>query len=117
MQAPFRSGQRGEAHNEQAAAAFHQRPATARELRAQSVQRLQIGLFGLAMMLLLVSLATIIMQHAHVTDSSPNGVARAANSAGGTSGDPLADIGVVPAPDANVSHRPASAPGHPTPAH
>lgn len=116
MQAPFRSAAREEALNAQAAA-HYQRPATPRELRAQSVQRLQIGLFGLAMMLLLVSLATIILQHAHVTDSSAAGLARAASSSGGTSGDPLADIGVVPAPDASMPHRPVGAPGHPTPAH
>jgi len=114
MQAPTRSGPREDAFNP---AAHHPRPATPRELRAQSVQRLQIGLFGLAMMLLLVSLATIILQHAHVTDSSPAGLARAASTSGGTSGDPLADIGVVPAPDATMPHRPALAPGHPSAAH
>ena len=41
-------------------------PPCARELRAQTVQRLQLGLFGVSTMLLLVSLASIIMQHAKI---------------------------------------------------
>ena len=90
MPPPFRSLRR------EAAPAPHV-PGT-RALRAQSVQRLQIGLFGLAMMLLLVSLVAIIMQHARVADA---GAAARAVSSGGS--DPLADIGVVPSPEA--SHR------------
>lgn len=76
----------------------HYVPATARELRAQSVHRLQIGLFGLAAMLLIVGLANIIMDRARQGDATVAAshdaapVATAAN-------DPLADIGVVPAPD------------------
>ena len=74
----------------------HYAPATARELRAQSVHRLQIGLFGLAAMLLIVGLANIIMDRARLGDASaaPHDASAVASPAN----DPLADIGVVPAP-------------------
>lgn len=76
----------------------HYAPATARELRAQSVHRLQIGLFGLAAMLLIVGLANIIMDRARLGDATV--VTQHDASASATAGnDPLADIGVVPAPD------------------
>ena len=69
-----------------------------RELRAQAVQRLQVGLFGLALMLLLVGLANIIMQHARMGDAA-QAASHAVTAGGGNNGDPLADIGVVPSPD------------------
>jgi len=71
---------------------------TPREIRAQMVQRLQVGLFGLSLMLLLVGLANIIMDNARRNDAAAAS-AQASTSAGGTS-DPLADIGVIPSPDA-----------------
>lgn len=75
-------------------------PPSARELRAQAVHRLQVGLFGLAAMLLLVGLANIIMDQARRSDVAAGGpaaeVAASANAAK-TSADPLADIGVIPA--------------------
>jgi hypothetical protein len=74
-------------------------PARARQSRAQAVHRLQIGLFGLAAMLLLVGLANIIMDRARLADdrdfASPVSSVPARKSAT----DPLADIGVVPAAD------------------
>ena len=78
---------------------------TARELRAQAVHRLQVGLFGLAGMLLLVGLANIIMDRARVNDDAAAVAVAADPSAAGTqaksadpgqASDPLADIGVVP---------------------
>jgi hypothetical protein len=76
----------------------HYAPATARELRAQSVHRLQIGLFGLAAMLLIVGLANIIMDRARLGDAT--GItAQDASASATAANDPLADIGVVPAPD------------------
>jgi len=78
-----------------------------RELRAQAVHRLQLGLFGLAAMLLLVGLANIIMERARQVEtgrSDPAGVLTAAPAA---KSDPLADIGVVPSPEPAVSARPA----------
>jgi hypothetical protein len=75
----------------------HYAPATARELRAQAVHRLQIGLIGLAMMLLIVALANIIMDRARLGDAAAAAPNQVEASPTGAS-DPLADIGVVPAP-------------------
>jgi len=69
-------------------------PARLTGTRAQAMQRLKVGLGGLASMLLLVGLANTIMQGRQT-----------ANAAGGTTpggevtapaSDPLVDIGVVP---------------------
>jgi len=78
----------------------HYLPPSARELRAQAVHRLQIGLLGLCAMLLLVGLANIIMERARLAEG---GVAVAGGMPAETASpksDPLADIGVVPSPDA-----------------
>lgn len=76
-------------------------PPSMRQMRAQAVQRLQIGLFGLAAMLLLVGLANIIMDRAREADAQETTTADivpvAEESKPAT--DPLADIGVVPAAD------------------
>lgn len=75
-----------------------------RELRSQAVQRLQIGLFGLAAMLLLVGLANIVMERARMADAD-----QAAPVTAGTAqqddaaSDPLADIGVVPNADPSAT--------------
>jgi hypothetical protein len=78
----------------------HFTPPTARERRAEAVQRMQVGLFGLAAMLLLVALANIIMERARLADAAA-GITSSAHVAGpvsGNSSDPLADIGVIPSP-------------------
>ena len=73
---------------------------TAREMRAQTVHRLQVGLFGLCAMLLLVGLANIIMDRARLADEANPAAAIDAPSDGAKAvTDPLADIGVVPAAD------------------
>jgi hypothetical protein len=79
----------------------HYVPPTARELRAQGVHRLQVGLFGLAAMLLLVGLANIIMDRARLSDDAANAeeTAMGVQSTGKAASDPLADIGVVPQAD------------------
>lgn len=66
--------------------------------RAQSVQRLQIGLAGLGAMALLVGLATIIMDRARQTDASsvPEAVTATAANPSPAVNDPLADAGVAP---------------------
>ena len=69
------------------------------------MHRLQIGLFGLATMLLIVGLANIIMDRARLADTE-NGMAESAQT-GAVSRDPLADIGVVPAADPSASSDPA----------
>lgn len=86
---------------EQVDAPQHHVPSTARENRAQSVHRLQIGLFGLAAMLLLVGLANIIMDRARLTEdrNAAFQLAPGAPVAKKPGSDPLADIGVVPAAD------------------
>lgn len=76
----------------------HFTPPSLRERRAQAVHRLQIGLFGLAAMLLLVGLANIIMDRARLAERampSPAGIATTAP----VKSDPLADMGVIPSPD------------------
>lgn len=85
----------------QVATAQHFLPPTARELRGQAVQRLQVGLFGLAAMLLLVGLANIIMDRARQSDSEAAMMEIAVPESGGKKAatDPLADIGVIPAAD------------------
>ena len=80
---------------------LHFVPPTPREVRAQSVKRLQVGILGLASMLLLIGLANIIMQHARQSEiaQAPVGAVHQASSGGVSGSDPLADIGVAPAPD------------------
>lgn len=87
------------------AAPQHYSPPSARELRAQAVHRLQVGLFGLAAMLLLVALANIINDRVRLADLQ-GGTSASDQKPNGNPGasDPLADIGVVPAAD------PATAP-------
>ena len=81
--------------------------------RSQAVQRLQIGLFGLAAMVLLVGLANIIIDNAErnearvVPEAAPT-VAAEPNAA--PVSDPLAEAGVVPAdaaPEAGTAAPPA----------
>jgi phage tail tape-measure protein len=70
-----------------------------RELRAQAVHRLQIGLFGLAGMLLLVSLANVIMDRAKQVERTTAGspaVAASPSASPSTANDPLVDMGVAP---------------------
>jgi len=82
---------------------------TPREKRAQMVQRLQVGLFGLALMLLLVGLANIIMQNARMNDAAQAQVSQNTTSAGTGTSDPLADIGVVPSPEPTPAKRAGAA--------
>ncbi|MDR2857850.1 MAG: hypothetical protein LBV50_08375 [Novosphingobium sp.] len=81
----------------------HYVPATARELRVQAVHRLQIGLFGLAAMLLLVGLANIIMDRARLADKADAAVQVPTIETVRKNSDPLADIGVVPAAEPTSS--------------
>ena len=68
--------------------------------RSQSMQRLQMGLFGLAAMVLLVGLANVIINNAEqnaarvVPEAAPT---VATDRAAASVSDPLADAGVVPA--------------------
>ena len=94
-------------------APHHFHPPTPRELRAQAVHRLQIGVLGLASMLLLVGLANIIMDRARVNDDAAQvsalPTATALPSEPENAGrDPLADIGVVPDMPAGKVEPPAA---------
>ena len=80
----------------------HHQPPSPRELRSQTVQRLQAGLFGLATMLLLVGLANIIMDRAKLGEANAVQTSAPETSASGAT-DPLADIGVVPAAEPSAS--------------
>jgi hypothetical protein len=82
-------------------------PPTARELRAQALHRLQVGLLGLAAMLLLVGLASIIMERARMADSAAPAPAGGASAEASPKSDPLADIGVIPSPEAADPASPA----------
>ena len=74
-------------------------PAPLAGTRSQAMQRLQVGLFGLAAMVLLVSLANIIKTNAAqnearvVPEAAPT---VAGDDAEAEVSDPLADAGVVP---------------------
>ena len=86
-------------------------PPSSRELRAQSVHRLQVGLFGLCAMLLLVGLANIIMDRARLAEQQDPGMTIAAEQTeGGKPADPLADIGVAPAADPSTAATPGRKP-------
>jgi hypothetical protein len=74
---------------------------TVREMRAEAVHRLQVGLFGLAGMLLLVGLANIIMDRAQLADDAAAGTEAAITAAlpspsETAAKDPLVDMGVAP---------------------
>jgi hypothetical protein len=85
---------------------------TPRELRAQAVHRLQVGRFGLAGMVLLVSLANVIMDRAKQVEGtpaagSPAALASASASATPAASDPLVDMGVAPGLPAGNDAKPA----------
>lgn len=82
--------------------AQHFVPPSQRELRTQAVHRLQVGILGLAAILLLIALASAIMQHARLSEDAAtlaNGGVSTRNTVVRQStgpGDPLADMGVAP---------------------
>ncbi len=81
----------------------------ARALRAQAVHRLQVGMFGLAAMLLLVSLASVITQRVQTADRSTQAITPSASASAATANDPLADLGVapeVPVAATTAAHKP-----------
>lgn len=66
--------------------------------KAESAQRLQIGLFGLGSMVLLIGLATIIGNQADLTQESsvPEAAPTTEPTAAQPQRNPLADAGIVP---------------------
>ena len=75
-------------------------PAPLGGTRAQAIQRLQVGLFGLAAMILMVALANIIMDRAKESEATTVPEAAPTSmpdpSATESASDPLDDAGVVP---------------------
>ncbi|MDT0575663.1 hypothetical protein RM533_05650 [Croceicoccus sp. F390] len=67
-----------------------------REIRARAMQRVQIGIAGLIAMLLLVALASTIMQQALEADDAGAASDEAVSTVPAPATDPLADIGVAP---------------------
>ena len=71
-------------------------------MRAQSVYRLQIGLLGLAAMLLLVGLANVMLDRAELVDEGSDPIEEVIavdEQPKKQAADALVDIGVVPAAD------------------
>jgi hypothetical protein len=92
----------------------HYVPPTARQMRAQAVHRLQVGVFGLCTMLLIVGLANIIMDRARLSDTKEpvEEVVAVDAQPKKPASEPLADIGVVPAADPTPGA--LAPPGQPT---
>jgi hypothetical protein len=88
----------------------HYVAASARELRGQSVHRLQLGLFGLCTMLLIVGLANIIMDRAETVEAADQAVISVDEAEQKPVVDPLADAGVVPAADPTPEQGQAASP-------
>ena len=83
-----------------------------RDMRAQAVHRLQVGMFGLAAMLLLVSLASVIMQRVQTADRSAIAALPSSSASAAPANDPLADLGVapeVPVAATTAAHKPGKA--------
>lgn len=87
------------------------------EARAEAIQRLQVGLFGIGAMVLLVGLASIIGSQADLTDDAavPEAAPTTEPMPEPSQANPLADAGVVPDIAAEPSPSPTSAPASPLP--
>lgn len=71
----------------------------ARAPRAEAMKRLQVGVLGLAAVMMMIGLAKVVMDRANETDATavPEAVEQAAVETTPKKGkDPLADAGVVP---------------------
>jgi hypothetical protein len=82
------------------------------QVRAEAIQRLQIGLFGIGAMVLLVGLASIIGSQADLADEAavPEAAPTTEPTAAPPQANPLADAGVVPDIAAEPSPSPAPRP-------
>ncbi|QKG70140.1 hypothetical protein [Erythrobacter mangrovi] len=85
--------------------------------RERTIQRLQIGVTGVVLMILLVGLASVIQNRAAETDATavPEAAATTEPTTAATQSDPLVEAGVVPdmpaqpAPATTVAPTPAQA--------
>jgi hypothetical protein len=87
------------------------------QARAEAVQRVQVGLFGIGAMVLLVGLASIIGSQADQAEDAavPEAAPTTEPSPAPSQANPLADAGVVPDIAAEPSPAPSSS-GQPAPA-
>ena len=87
------------------------------EARQEAIQRLQIGVTGIAAMMLLVGLASIIGSQAEITEDAavPEAAPTTEPSPAPSQANPLADAGVVPDIAAEPSPSPAVTPDMPPP--
>ena len=89
-------------------------PAPLGGTRSEAVRRLQIGLSGLAAMILMVALASVVLDRARQTDATTVPEAAATTepvqTAPAPKGDPLAEAGVVPDLPAEPSPKPTQSP-------
>jgi len=90
------TGGQGDSADSNASLPLHHVQPGSRDLRAQAVHRLQVGLFGLAGMLLLVSLASVIMQRVQTADRSAIATLPTSSASAASANDPLVDLGVAP---------------------
>lgn len=74
------------------------KPAPMSGTRAERIQRLQIGFFGIGAMCLLVALADVVISRAERTEATsvPEAAPTVQATTAPTPSDPLADAGVVP---------------------
>ena len=82
------------------------------QARAEAIQRLQIGLLGIGLMVLLVGLASIIGSQADLADQAavPEAAPTTEPTAAPPQANPLADAGVVPDITAEPSPTPSPPP-------
>lgn len=87
------------------------------EARAEAIQRLQVGLFGIGAMVLLVGLASIIGSQADLTEDAavPEAAPTTEPTPEPSQANPLADAGVVPDIAAEPSPSLSPAPLNPPP--
>lgn len=80
--------------------------------RAESTQRLQVGLAGLGSMVLLVALASVLGSQADLTDQAavPEAAPTTEPTEASPQRDPLADAGIVPDIPAEPSPTPSGSP-------
>jgi len=108
------AGGQGDSADSHASVPQHHTQLGSRDLRAQAVHRLQVGMFGLAAMLLLVSLASVIMQRVQTADRSAIATLPTSSASAAPANDPLVDLGVAPEVpvDGNAAaHKPAKSAG------
>lgn len=94
----------------------HKEPAPLSGTRAERIQRLQIGLFGIGSMVLLVALADVVISRAEQTKAAavPEAAPTVQPTETPAPRDPLVDAGVVPELPAEPGPSPSASAAQPT---